>query len=118
VLPKALEINEDTPALIYYPRLSNHYNDLYPTEALLLKERQFRQDIFDRSNKYLLDYSDATEEVSTQVFLNNPRLPAGYYFIRDYKSGTMELAIEGPDVEPWQGESLPPLDFESITADD
>ena len=114
VLPKELEVNEDTPALIYYPRLSNHYNELYPTEALALKERQFRQDVFDQSGKYLLGYSTNTDELSPSYFMDNPELRIGYRFIRDYKSGTMELAIGGPDVEPWQGAALPLLNLESI----
>jgi len=117
VLPKELELNEDTPAVIYYPRLSNHYSELYPTEALLLKERQFRQDVFDQSGKYLLRYSDDTDELSPEEFYKRVELPMGYSFLQDYKSGTMELAIEGPDVEPWQGESLPPLNLEKIKAD-
>ena len=117
VLPKELEVNEDTPELIYYPRLSNHYSELYPTEALLLKERQFRQDVFDQSGKYLLRYSDETDELSPEEFCKSPELPMGYNFFQDYKSGTMELAIEGPDVDPWKGEPLPPLNLENINVD-
>ena len=117
VLPKALEVTEDTPALIYYPRLSNHYTELYPTEALLLKERQFRQSVFDQSEKHLLDYSDTTDELPPSYFMNNPELPKGYSFLQDYKSGTMELAIDGPDVDPWKGEPLPPLNLENIKVD-
>lgn len=108
------ELNEHSPILIYFPRLSEHYKKHCPNETLILLERQLQREIHEQSGKYLLHYSKRKGNISEESFFKNPCVNPGYYFIKDFKSGTMELAIEGPDVEPWQGESLPPLNLENI----
>ncbi len=103
---------KESPALLYYPRLSEYYRDWYPTEALFLKERQHRQDIFEQCGEYLLWYSDDEPEppdYESPWFINDPTVAVGYFLLRDFKSGSVELALDGPDVTPWQGAPLPPL---------
>ena len=106
--------NETSPILIYFPRLSEHYKKYCLNETLMLMERQLQREIHEQSDKHLLHYSKRKGNISAESFLNNPCVNPGYYFIRDFKSGTMELAIDGPEVEPWKGEPLPPLNLVNI----
>ncbi len=116
ILSNEKRIEKNTPVLIYYPRLSEHYRYWYTTEILLLLERQLRRDVFLYFGSFLIEYDEASNNNPNKVlpdyFNEHFRLEPGYDVLKDYKSGTMELALDGPDVEDWTGDTLPPAPTE------
>ncbi|WP_416398393.1 hypothetical protein [Allohahella sp. A8] len=118
VLPKGRAIDEITPTLIYYPRLSADYHEYFPSIVLLLKEREFRRALYTSTGKHLLFYHpEVSDEVYALEFSENPMLKLGYFMLEDMKSGSLELALESPEIAQWQGPSLPQADISRVYQD-
>ncbi|MCB1735301.1 MAG: hypothetical protein H6981_08270 [Gammaproteobacteria bacterium] len=107
----------ERPALIYVPRLNAHYRDWFPTLPLLLLERRWRRELFDRTGKQFvfLDPQGRFEACGMEFQHQACHLtghPDHYILPRKaWLRGHVDVAIDGLPVSPWAGKPLPPLEL-------
>ncbi len=107
------QLEESTPSLIYSPRLSSAYKELYPSDIYFLKEREFRRAVFDSCGQHLLSYDDdedfyahLPDNFSMYQCKNMP-----YLVLSDRKFDNLKNALDGGDVSPWNGDDLPQINW-------
>lgn len=110
---------KETPSLIYRPRLTAEYRELYPSEVYFLKERQWRRQVFDASGHYLLGYSDDEDFYAhlPRNFVKYQSKNMSYNILGRYDFDFFENAIEGDGVKPWHGEPLPMVEWNKVLQD-
>lgn len=103
IVPKSGKVDPDTTSVFYFPRVNEHFSNWFPTSVLMLKERQVRRTVWEKTGCQFLQYGDRENQPIENYFMDDAKMNTGYPIL-DIKL-SIELFINGFDL-PLLDESI------------